>query len=253
MQITLLRNATIVVQVANQTILVDPMLGAKNSYDPVPWTSNGIRNPMVDLPISPDELNDLIKQTTAVLITHTHNDHWDPAAAVLIPKEKLILCQPEDEAKLKGQGFTNVASIANHFQLQQINIIRTKGRHGHGEIGERMAPVSGYVLKVQNHVVYLAGDTVWCDEVKEVITTYQPDIILLNAGGAKFDMGDPIIMDAKDVLEVAKHSPDSTILCIHMEAINHCYLKRDELAAKWKASGLTNPFFVPANGERINL
>jgi hypothetical protein len=44
--------------------------------------------------------------------------------------------------------------------------VRTGGRHGTGEIGEKMGPVSGYVLRGPGEpVVYIAGDTVWCPEV----------------------------------------------------------------------------------------
>ncbi len=45
MNVQLLRNATLVVKVNRKTILVDPMFGPKESYDPVPFTNNTLRNP----------------------------------------------------------------------------------------------------------------------------------------------------------------------------------------------------------------
>ena len=43
---------------------------------------------------------------------------------------------------------------------------RTGGQHGTGEIAEMLAPVSGFVLRADGEpTVYVAGDTIWCDEV----------------------------------------------------------------------------------------
>ena len=252
-QFQLLRHATCTVRINDKIFLVDPMLGAKNAYDPVRWTSNGIRNPMVDLPFTTQELTELIRQTNAVLITHTHNDHWDKAAQELIPKHTPLLTQPEDKIKLEEQGFNHVTAINNDGYFEGIKIIRTKGRHGKGEIGERMAPVSGFILDDGKQKIYVAGDTIWCDEVKETILQYQPEYIILNTGGATFDMGDPITMTAEDVLEVCKHSHAKKILCVHLETINHCYLKRETLRAFLNQHQVAHRCLIPKDGEKISL
>ena len=50
--------------------------------------------------------------------------------------------------------------------LGDLLIARTDGHHGTGEIGEQMAPVSGFVLHAPGEPsVYIAGDTILCDEV----------------------------------------------------------------------------------------
>ncbi len=253
MTIRLLRNATLLIEINNKKLLIDPLLAPKSTYDPIIWTSNGIRNPTVDLPIGEKELEKIISSSDAVLVTHTHNDHWDISAQQLIPKDKLIMGQPEDEAKFKKQGFTNIKSVQDTTSFEGISITRTKGHHGKGEIGEKMAPVSGFIIKDGKLTLYIAGDTIWCKEVAEAIQLHQPEFIVLNAGGAKFDMGDPIIMDKPDVLEVCRISKAKKIICVHMEALNHCYLKRDDLKQALKEAGEYGRCIIPADGEEIEL
>src|SRR5579859_4087133 len=145
-KIRLLRNATVVVEMNNRQLLVDPLFGDKGAYDPVRWTSNGIRNPTVGLPLTPAGLSAIVQGTDAVIVTHTHNDHWDEAARQLLPKDIPLLGQPEDEPKFRQQGFHNAVGIASEYHFDGITLTRTGGRHGKGEIGAKMAPVSGFVL-----------------------------------------------------------------------------------------------------------
>ncbi|NQX39444.1 hypothetical protein SAMN05421820_102179 [Pedobacter steynii] len=46
---------------------------------------------------------------------------------------------------------------------------RTGGQDGVGEIGKMMGIVSGYVIRHEQEMVYIAGDTIWCDEVKAAL------------------------------------------------------------------------------------
>ena len=50
--------------------------------------------------------------------------------------------------------------IVAALDLHSIRFERTGGQHGDGEIGRKMAPVSGFVLSAQDEpLLYLAGDT----------------------------------------------------------------------------------------------
>lgn len=166
MTMRLLRHATLVLQICDKRLLVDPMLSPKEALDPVQNCGNDIRFPMVDLPVSQIELLRIANEVDAVVITHLHRDHWDSAAQSMISKNKLIYCQPGDQEKLKAQGFTNVRSVDDELDWDGITIHRTSGKHGTGEIGKKMGEVSGFVFEYGNKSVYLAGDTIWCDDVE---------------------------------------------------------------------------------------
>jgi L-ascorbate metabolism protein UlaG (beta-lactamase superfamily) len=49
-----------------------------------------------------------------VIVTHTHDDHWDRAAAELIAKDKPIYVQNDrDAALLRSQGFSNLTVMTD--------------------------------------------------------------------------------------------------------------------------------------------
>ncbi|WP_343671523.1 MBL fold metallo-hydrolase [Chitinophaga sp.] len=238
MKLQLLRNATQVLTVNDKQILIDPMLGPKGAYDTIIMTDNGLRNPLVDLPVDPQEL---VKQIDAVLLTHLHNDHWDPVARELLPKDIPLFCQTGDEDKVRDAGFSNVMPIDDTLTWQNITINRTSGRHGTGEIGTLMGKVSGYVI----NDLYIAGDTIWCEDVQTAIDKYQPKHIVLNGGAAQFVKGDPIVMSIDDIKKVRAYVPETQLIIVHLEAVNHSKQSREEIRSAFKGENVR----VPGDGE----
>lgn len=254
MNLRLLRHATLVLKYGGHTLLVDPMLSAKDAMDPVGNAADTRRIPLVDLPVSEAELMQLLAGVEAVIITHTHRDHWDAKAVELIRKDMPLLCQPEDTAKLHEAGFTDVRPIETHLTWNGITFHRTGGQHGTGEIGKLMAPVSGFVLKASGEPsLYIAGDTVWCAEVVEAIAQHAPDRIVVNAGAAQFLKGDPITMTAQDVMEVGKAARSAQVVVVHMETVNHCGLLRKELRDTLLRAGFGEQVWVPADGAAMDM
>ena len=104
-----------------------------------------------------------------------------------------------------------------------IAIRRTPARHGSGATAEALAPVSGYVLRdAAGRCLYVAGDTVLYEAVEAVLDEQRPDVVVVNASGARFTGGDPIVMDADDVVAVARRAPGARVVAVHLDAINHC-------------------------------
>jgi L-ascorbate metabolism protein UlaG (beta-lactamase superfamily) len=247
MQVQLIRHATLRVTVGGHTFLVDPMLSDKDAMDPIQNAGNDLRIPMVELPFSPHEI---LKDVDAVFVTHTHRDHWDTAATEFVPKTIPIFCQPEDEVKFKEWGYSDVRPISTDVWFNDVHVHRTAGQHGTGEIGRTMAPVSGFVLRTAGDpTLYIAGDTIYCPEVESSLALYHPEVAVLNAGAAQFTTGDPITMTAVDVAKVCRTAPDTRIIAVHMETINHCLLRRDELDRELKNYRLRDRVAIPDDGE----
>ncbi|WP_378956226.1 MBL fold metallo-hydrolase [Pelosinus sp. sgz500959] len=245
MEVQLLRHATLLVSINGKKLLVDPMLGEAGVMPPIVNSPNSQRNPLVELTLQLDW-----QDIDGVLLTHTHRDHFDDAAAEQLPRNIEILCQPEDEEKLKKLGFLRIHPIMDEFFWEGITIHRTAGQHGTGEIATQMAPVSGYVLESKGEPsLYIAGDTIYFQEITKIINTYQPNIIVVNAGGARFNIGDPITMTAEDVAAVCQAASTSKIIAVHMEAINHCLVSRADLRNHLKEEGLMDHVLIPMDGE----
>ncbi len=250
MQIQLLRHATFLLNIRNIKMLVDPMLSPAEAMDPVQNAAVQKRIPLVGLPVSEEELQKILTDLTAVLVTHVHRDHWDSRATDLVPKHLPLFCQSEDETFFRKKGFQDLHPLRNDEDWRGLTISRTGGQHGTGEIGKKMGPVSGFILKMQGEpMIYIAGDTVWCPEVKEALRTHQLDLVVLYAGQATFLSGGPITMSAEDVITVCREIPKAKVIAIHMEAINHCLLTRAELEKKLEIAGVLPRVQVPKDGE----
>jgi L-ascorbate metabolism protein UlaG (beta-lactamase superfamily) len=236
-RLTLVRSATVILELAGSRILVDPMLDDVGARPPIGGTANPVPNPTVPLPFPAEEV---VRGLDAVLVTHRHKDHLDARAEELLPRDVPVLCQPEDEEALRALGL-DARPVVSELEWEGLRVVRTPARHGSGAIAESLAPVSGFVLDG----LYLAGDTVWYEDVAETIERHRPRVAVVNAGGAEFTEGGLIVMGVEDVREVAARAP--TVVAVHMEALNHCFLSRAELRAA--VPGV----LVPEDGETLTL
>ncbi len=251
--ITQIRNATILVDYAGVRFLVDPMLAKPGAYPGFPGSAmSHLRNPLVPLPVPAADL----AAADAVIVTHTHIDHWDDAAQKMLAKRMPIFVQnATDAATIRDQGFTDVRIMSADTRFEGIRLSRTGGHHGESPVLRAVPtldPVSGVIFRHASHkTVYVVGDTIWDTAVAQAITTYLPEVIILNAGYAQWiDLG-PILMGPQGVLSVHRAAPAAQLIATHMEAVNHCVLSRADLAAFAKKEGFARRLLIPADGERV--
>jgi L-ascorbate metabolism protein UlaG (beta-lactamase superfamily) len=253
MRFTQIRNATLQVEFGGKKFLIDPMLSEKGGWPGFEGTVNShVANPTADLPLPMSEILDV----DAVIISHTHADHWDDAAKKVVPKDMLHFAQNEKDAReLGAAGFRNVRVLGERTEFDGVTLIRTRGQHGRGkvlegQIGELLGTVSGIVFQHPNEkTLYVAGDTVWYEAVDESLKKHRPDVVVVNSGDAKLLTDDSIIMSKQDVYEVARAAPGATVIASHMEAVNHATLSRDELRAFLAEKGIAGQVRIPADGE----
>lgn len=244
-----IRHATFLLHIGNKIILVDPMLNNMGTYRAIEKVPNTNMNPLVELPVTTEALT----QCDAILVTHTHYDHFNEESAKLLPKNIPIFCQPEDKQMLSLLGFEFVHPIDGETEWENIRIKRTDGKHGHGIIAKRMAPVSGFIISTKNEpVVYITGDTVWCSCVKKALDE-KPDIVIAFCGAAQFNTGKPITMNDDDILSVCNYLPSCKIVAIHMEAWNHCRLTRADLKKFTIQNGIESRVITPNDGEIVEV
>lgn len=254
MKITLIRNATYYLHYGHSTFLIDPFLAAKGTYPPFPHTANQhLNNPIVELPVNIDL--DSLLHPDAVLLSHLHVDHFDDEAKRKLAQDQPIYTQSEkDRKEVEEAGFQHVTCIEDEMDICGVHIKRTGGQHGTGETAKRMGQVSGFVFSHPDEpTLYIAGDTIWCDEPKEVVNTSKPDVIVVNSGAAQFLKGDPITMTKEEILDIHRSQPKAQIVVCHLEAVNHCLLTRAALEAYVQEHHADQAIFVPQDGESLTF
>ncbi len=255
-----IRNATAKITYGETVLLVDPMLASKGAYPGFPETyRNELRNPTVELPF---DTGQVLKGVDAVLVTHTHLDHWDPAAESLIPKQMPVFVQNEVDAKLlRDKGFKDVRILRPREIFGGVAISRTVTQHGSDSmyaiesLAKRLGSVMGLVFeKAGSPTIYLAADTVWTNEVQDTINRYKTDVIVLNTGDARitgFDTG--IIMSSGDTLRAHTLAPNAKIVSVHMDAVNHATVSRADLRQYVIENSLQGSVLIPEDGETLKF
>jgi L-ascorbate metabolism protein UlaG (beta-lactamase superfamily) len=244
-----IRNATLVIEVDENIILIDPLLGNKGSMPSYTKQFNPQKNPIIDLPENADELLDRV---THCLITHQHSDHLDKAGEkFLIKKDIPVTCSKLDAKHLKSKGL-NIKQSLNYWKSEPFlngSIQGIPAQHGYDEAIELMGNVMGFFIKLPNDkTIYLSSDTVFTKDVEYVLRQYKPEISVLACGSAQLDEYEPILMKMDDILKFISIAP-GTVMANHLEAINHCPTSRKKLKQELQESGLFDKTWIPNDGE----
>ncbi len=250
MQIQLVRSATVRVSMAGVVLLIDPWLAAKGegrSY------AGDVPSPLVDLPMPVEAVVDGVD---AVLVSHLHSDHFDAAAARAIPAPTPVFAPARDAAGLRAFGVAGFMPAADAVTVGPVEIVLTPGRHGPDAVLPAMGEVSGFLLRAPGEPsLYWVGDSILCDEVREVIRRERPEVIVVHACGADWEGVEPLVMDAGMVLETVQTAPFATVVATHLDAVDHATVTRADLERA--AAGLESPdrrrLRIPSDGETLEF
>ena len=254
MKIHQIRNATIIVIYNDKRFLIDPWLMPKDFMPGFEGAMNSeVRQPRVDLPKDFD-INHL--PLDAVILTHFHPDHFDEFAVNTLDKNIPFFVQNETDLNIiKNFGFNDVRIVSeNGTDFEGVKLFKTQCQHGRREVVKPMCEQIGMPYDAmgiafksnKEKTLYVAGDTIWCEEVKQAIDKFNPEIIIINACGATVlvGKGERLIMDIEDTKAISKYAKNSTIIASHMDTVSHLTVTLEDI----KALNLNN-VFVPDDNE----
>ncbi|RXF77672.1 hypothetical protein EKK70_05475 [Desulfovibrio sp. DS-1] len=174
-----------------------------------------------------------------------------------------MFVQNEGEAQdMRGLGFKNVTALTDGgVSFEGITLFKTDAAHGLGEASDNNykafglpADASGVVFKHPDEkTLYIAGDTVWYEGVKDAINKHQPEIIVLNAAQAAFYDETPILMGTDGLYEVVQAAPSATIIASHLDTVNHARIGRKEIRHFIKENKLAKRIYIPEDGEVLPI
>lgn len=226
MKITFLGHATLLVEVQEHMVLVDPFITGNEK-------SRGIINIKA---LKPDY----------ILLTHAHQDHTLDVERIAEPSGAMIISNYEIATHYEKKGFK--VHPMNHGgkwkfpfgMLKYTNAIHTSsfpdGTYG-GQPG-------GFILTSGDQCIYIAGDTALSMDMKLIPMSNTLDLAVL-------PIGDNFTMGIEDAVVAAKFLECTKVLGYHYDTFGYIEIDHQQAQKTFKTAGLT--LLLPAIGESVTL
>jgi L-ascorbate metabolism protein UlaG (beta-lactamase superfamily) len=176
-RLTFLGHATVLLELAGQRLLTDPML-----REHFLWVRRQVALP------APEHS----ERIDAVLISHQHADHLDfPSLRSVGGDPRTIV--PERSARLLGRhrmGGAEELAPGRSVRVGEVEVTATEAEHDgrRWKIGRR-APAVGYLIEAPETSVYFAGDTDLFNSMEELRGRVDVAVLPIGGWGRTVDAG----------------------------------------------------------------
>ena len=155
LRITYVGHASILIELDGVRLLTDPLL----------------RGRVLHLRRSTRLAQDFTRQEiSAVLISHTHQDHFDLPSLERLGKDTHIILPKETGRRLEKRGFRNIqeCAIGEEIELGPLTVQATYAKHRKSRLArDACQECFGYLVR-GTHKVYFAGDTDLFEEMDQI-------------------------------------------------------------------------------------
>jgi L-ascorbate metabolism protein UlaG (beta-lactamase superfamily) len=206
-RITHIGGPTVLLEVEGWRLLTDPTFDPPGGRYNFGWGTGSRKTAGPAIDVSD------VGPVDAVLLTHDqHDDNLDPAGRALLPAAGAVITTITGAKRLGGdvRGLAPWATTRlEHPGRPAIEITATPCRHG-PPLGHFLAgPVVGFALGWEGQrdgVLWISGDTVLYDGVREVADRLDVSVVLLHLGGVRFPVTGPAryTMTAADAIELCE-------------------------------------------------
>jgi L-ascorbate metabolism protein UlaG (beta-lactamase superfamily) len=252
-RLTLIGGPTALIEIAGLRLLTDPTFDPAGTDYPTPvYVLHKTQAPALSA--------ETIGVPDVVLLSHDHHfDNLDHTGRKLLETAGTVITTEAGANRLSGH-IVGLAPWRTHEiptpDGRVLRITATPARHGPSD-GDR-GPVIGIVLSLNDRpdaLVYVSGDTVWYEGVKEVSRRFSPRVVVPFAGAARVREVGPahLTLTATEVVEVARAFPSAIIVPVHVEGWAHFSESRTDVERAFEAAGLSDRLRAPAAGQPIDL
>lgn len=223
-RITHIGGPTALIEVGGWRLLTDPTFDAPGRRYSFGWGATSRK--MVGPAVSAGDLGTI----DAVLLSHDqHGDNLDHAGRAMLPSAGVVVTTVAGARRLGGnaRGLRPWSSTRLEApDRQTIEVIGTPCRHGPPYSALIAGEVTGFALRWdgQEHgVLWVTGDTVLYDGVRQVAGRLQVGTVLLHLGAVRFPVTGPVrySLTARDAVEVCRLVRPVTAIPVHYEGWKH--------------------------------
>lgn len=231
-RLTHIGGPTVLIEIEGWRLLTDPTFDPAGGRYRFGWGTGSTK--LTEPAIPAAELG----RIDAVLLSHDHHeDNLDAAGRELLPSAGVVVTTAAGATRLGGEtrGLDPwQATWLEHPDRPSIEITATPCRHGPPLSHPIVGDVIGFALRwdgQQNGVLWISGDTVLYDGVKQVADRLEVDTALLHLGGVRFPVSGPLhyTMTASQAIELCELIRPRTVIPIHYEGWKHFREGRDAI------------------------
>ncbi|HEX7058447.1 MAG TPA: MBL fold metallo-hydrolase [Solirubrobacterales bacterium] len=215
---------TVLIEVGGWRLLTDPTFDPPGGSYRFGWGTGSKK--LTGPAIAASDLEPI----DAVLLSHDHHDdNLDAAGRAFLPSAGTVITTVPGAKRLGGaaRGLGPWESTRLEDPARpSIEITATPCRHGPPLSHPIVGDVIGFALKWegQEHgVLWISGDTVLYDGVREVADRLTVGTALLHLGGVRFPISGParFTMTAREAVELCGLLQPQTVIPIHYEGWKH--------------------------------
>lgn len=249
--VTYLGGPTVILDIDGFRLMTDPTLDPKGATfmigdKPGYWKTEG--------PATTD-----IGKINVVLLSHDqHGDNLDNAGRALLKTVDKTITTKVGAQRLGGNAIglapwesiqlldtPRLAGDGNEpWHTSQLLVTGTPARHGPAGSEALTGDVTGFIVSTGATQLYITGDTVFYEGVKQVAEKFNPKYVFVFAGAAKPRGPFNVTMGTNDVLDTAAAFPNATIIPVHFEGWSHYTETGDMLQQSFNALGIGNRLMI---------
>jgi L-ascorbate metabolism protein UlaG (beta-lactamase superfamily) len=230
---------TVLIEVGGWRLLTDPTFdpaGGKYSFG---WGTGSRKLAGPAIPAAD------VAPIDAVLLSHDHHDdNLDPAGRALLPSAGVVVTTVSGAKRLGNDARGLEPWATTRLEAPErppIEITATPCRHGPPLSHPLVGDVIGFALRWdgQEHgVLWISGDTVLYDGVRQVAARLEVDTALLHLGGVRFPVTGPIryTLTAQEAVELCRLVRPRTVIPIHYEGWKHFRQGRDAIEREFASA-----------------
>jgi L-ascorbate metabolism protein UlaG (beta-lactamase superfamily) len=235
-RITHVGGPTVLIEVGGWRLLTDPTFDPPGRRYNFGWGTSSRK--LAGPALSAADLEPI----DAVLLSHDHHDdNLDHAGRALLPKAGTVVTTVPGARRLGGNARGLAAWESTRLEAPDrtaIEITATPCRHGPPLSRPIVGEVVGFALRWegQEHgVLWITGDTVLYDGVREVADRLEVDAALIHLGGVRFPVTGPLryTLTAAEAVELCGRVRPRTTIPIHYEGWKHFRQGREAIEAEF--------------------